>query len=260
MTSRAWKENRVLRRFFARNRYVCKRIESHLPQAKINIRHLYEQIVTRYMNSEAGQLVVDVGGGKSCPFAKHRDPAMGTSIVAVDISEEEMKYNTDVDEKRVTDIIQSLPFDAAEVDLLVSRSVLEHLESLESFIINSTQVLKSGGYIVHLFPSRFAPFALINQALPNSLSRRVLYFFIPESKGIGGYPAYYDNCYYSAIRKLLKQHGFDLVDVHLSYYQSPYFAFFVPLFVISAIYEILIRAIGAKNMAAYVLVVAQKKK
>jgi SAM-dependent methyltransferase len=203
-------------------------------------------------------LVVDVGGGKSCPFAANRDPSRGTRIVAVYISLEELEQNLDVDEKRIADIMRELPFKDGEVDLLVSRSVLEHLEDIERFLENSSRVLKQGGHIIHMFPSKYAPFALINQLLPNSIARRLLFSIYPDAKGIAGFPASYDRCYYSAIVSLLAKHGFELVDVDLSYYQSHYFAFFLPLFLLSAFYETAVHALGAKNLCAYILLVARK--
>lgn len=247
----------MLRKFFALNRKACKKIEPYLPQASANMDRLYERTVAQYMNSKRGQVVADVGGGKSCIFAKYREPGAGAKIIAVDISEEELEQNIEVQEKRVTDITKDLPFSPGEVDLIVSRSVLEHLENVDSFIANSKRVLKKGGYFIHLFPSKFAPFALINQALPDSISSRVLYFFMPASKGRCGFPAYYDNCYYSSITNLLDKHGFKVVHTHLSYYQSPYFYFFLPLYLISALYEIVIQALDARNLCAYVLIVAE---
>ena len=249
----------TLRKFFAANRELCKKIEPYLPQAQTKIFDLYEKVVAQYMNSRAGQTVVDVGGGKSCAFAKYRDPAQKARIIAVDISEEELKHNTDVEEKKVANIEHGLPFGAEEVDLIVSRSVLEHLERLDDFVANSKQALKKGGYFIHLFPSKFAPFSLINQALPHTLSRRVLHFLIPESKGIGGFPTFYKYCYYSGINELLKKHDFEIVDIHLGYYQQEYFYFFAPLFLVNALYEALIQALGAKNLGAYLLVIARKK-
>jgi len=219
---------------------------------------LYVQIVTHYMNLRAEQTVADVGGGKSCPFAKYRDPTQKTKIIAVDTSESELEQNTDIDEKRVANVVQGLPFETEEVDLIVSRSVLEHLENLDEFVANSTKSLKKGGYFIHLFPSKYAPFALINQALPHTFSKRVVDFFRPENKGICGFPALYRDCYYSALRRLLKKHNLDIVDIHVSYYQSLYFSFFAPLFLISALYELLIQTLGAKNLCAYILVIARK--
>jgi ubiquinone/menaquinone biosynthesis C-methylase UbiE len=253
---------RMVRKFFAANRAICKKIAPYLPQTTfsyVDINELYEKVVAQYMNSRADQTVVDVGGGKSCAFAEYRDPTQKAKIIAVDISEEELKHNTEVDEKRVVDVVQGLPFDAEEVDLIVSHSVLEHLERTDEFVVNSKVTLKKGGYFIHLFPCKFAPFALINQALPHALSRKVVYFFKPETKGICGFPAFYNDCYYSGISKVLKEHDFEIVDVHLSYYQSPYFNFFAPLYLVNALYEALIYALGVKNLCAYLLIIARKK-
>lgn len=250
----------MIREIMAANRKLCDKIEPHLPQVSLdaNISDTYVRSIVKYMNSSPGQVIVDVGAGKSSPYVKYRNPELKTKIIGVDISEEELKDNLDVDEKRVANIMVDLPFEPDEVDLLLSSSVLEHLVNVESFIARSRRVLKPGGYFIHMFPSKFAPFALMNQALPNSVARKVLYFAIPDSRGKLGFPAFYDRTYYSGISRLLKQHNFEVVSVQLGYYQSPYFKFLFPLFLVSAIYEMLIRALGAKDLAAYVLVIARK--
>src|SRR5262249_48012361 len=153
----------------------------------------------------------------------YRDPADGTRIVAVDVSEDEIRHNTDVDEARVGDIVRDLPFASGEVDMVVSRSVLEHLEDLDAFVAGAARVLRSGGHFVHLFPSRFAPFAIINRALPNWMGRRVMHLLHPRSVGINGFPAFYDRCYDSAVRSVLAARGMEIVDLKLSFYQSRYY-------------------------------------
>ena len=47
--------------------------------------------------------------------------------------------------------------------------------------------------------------------------------------------------------------------MYLSYYQSRYFGFFVPLYLMSALYEALIRALGIRDLSAYLLIVARKR-
>lgn len=248
---------RILYRFFALNRELCAKIEPYLPQAKVDIVDLYDTIVVQYMNMKVNQTVVDIGGGRRCPFAKYRDPSQKANIIAVDISEEELEYNTDADETKVANVSQRLPFSAEEVDVIVSRMVLEHLEKLEGFVADAERTLKKGGHFIHLFPSKFAPFTLINQALPNVLAKKVLHFFSPRGAGTG-FPSFYDTCFYTGICKLLKEYDFEIVEMHLSYYQSRYFDFFVPLYLISALYEMLIRTLEVKDLCAYVLIVARK--
>lgn len=248
----------ALRGFLAFNKRLCARVELRLPQAKVDVFRLYAETVARYMNARPQQVVLDVGGGKSCVFARYRDPAMRTKIIAVDVSEEELRHNSDVDEKRVANITEDLPFAPGEADLIVSRSVLEHLRDLEGFVIGAKTTLKQGGHFIHLFPSRFAPFALINRALPNGLSKSVLHHLRPESKGVGGFPAFYDECYYAGFTRLMEKHGFEVIDVELSYYQSEYYSFFAPFYLASALYEAVTLKLGMKNLCAHMLVTARK--
>lgn len=248
-----------MKRLFALNKGWCNKLERYLPQARVNIFNLYDKIVAQYMNSKPDQIIVDVGGGKTCPFAIYRKPDMNTKIIAVDMSKEEMKNNLEVDDKRVANIAQHLPFEDNEVDLIVSRSALEHLERLENFIVEANRILKKNGYFIHLFPSKFAPFAIINQLLPKRLSKKIVYYFYPDTKGICGFPAYYNRCFYSSIKSLLEKNDYQIAAIHLSYYQAQYFKFFFPLFLIIAFYEIVLQFFRAKNLCAYILIVAKKK-
>lgn len=248
----------MIRAFISANQRICWAIQRSLPHARIDLHYLYEKVVTGYMNAGPNLVVVDVGGGRSCPFARHRLPEMGARIVALDVSAKELAYNKDVDEKRVADITRELPFEDGEVDMVVSRSVLEHLEDVRAFAANSHRVMRPGGIAVHVMPSRYAPFAIVNRLLPSSVSRRIVLFFEPFNEGICGFPAHYDRCYYSAITRTFREQGFELLDVRVNYYQSKYYDFFVPLYLLSVLYELLVRALNAKNLGASVLIVARR--
>jgi SAM-dependent methyltransferase len=225
--------------FIKVNQRICARVERRLPQAQVNLHRAYEETVARYLNSTAdGGVVVDVGGGRKCNFAKYRRPGSGVRLVAVDISAAELEHNHDVDEKRVADVTQGLPFEDEEVDLIVSRSVIEHLRNSEEFIAHSARALKRGGVSIHVFPSKFAPFSIANQLLPQKLTRRLLYALIPGSKGVLGFPAFYDRTYASAARAMFERQGFEIAELRLGYYQAEYFDFFVPLYLLNALYEL----------------------
>jgi ubiquinone/menaquinone biosynthesis C-methylase UbiE len=93
------------------------------------------------MNASAG-LVVDIGGGRRCLFAKHRRSA--ATIVAVDISPEELSHNEDVDRRIVADATKKLPFESDSVDVVCSRSVVEHLPDVDHFLAEAHRVLRPG--------------------------------------------------------------------------------------------------------------------
>jgi ubiquinone/menaquinone biosynthesis C-methylase UbiE len=248
----------MLKNFITLNKTACKKLRDHLPKAKNNIFELYEKLVTDYLNLKRDQIILDVGGGKCCPFAEHKDPTQNAKIITLDLSEEQVRENHDVDEKLIANIMRPLPFKDHRIDLVVSRAVLEHLEDLEAFLIESTRVLKANGYCIHAFSSKFAPFAIINQLLPRKLSKQLLLYVRPEVKDFAGFPAYYNKCFYSSIKSLFQKHGYEIVEIRLNYFQTSYFSFFVPCFVIMSIYEMLLQCIRAKNLCAHILIVAKK--
>ena len=234
-------------------------LERHLPQARENPYHAYRELVGELLRKRDGIVVVDVGGGRESTVAQLRPAGSTTRLIAVDISAEELALNDAVDEKRVADVVQGLPFDSGEVDAIVSSSVLEHLENLEAFVAHSARVLKPGGYWIHVFSSKFAPYSIANQLLPEHLAHRILLALKPGTEGKCGFRAYYDRCYYSAARRLLRRHGFDEVEVRVSYYQSWYVTSFLPAYLLSSFYELVVRAFKARNLGAYVVVVARKR-
>ena len=248
----------VLRTLIRLNKSASKKLALVWPHADFDLFDDYDRIVARYAQHPDGRvLVVDVGAGGRCPFRKYLPNDGRTKIVGVDLSFEAMNENEALDEKRIADVVQALPFAPREVDLLVSRSVMEHLSDVEGFIANSATVLKPGGYTIHVFPCRFAPFAIANRMLPNRWTSRLMAYLHPGN--VSGFPAYYDQCYYSAARRLFEKNGLEIVEARLSYYSSDYYSFFFPLFALSLLYEVVLKEIGVRNLAADLLIVARKR-
>jgi SAM-dependent methyltransferase len=246
------------------NRRACSALTPRLPQARHDLTYLnrvYEGLLASTMSSGSPVLVVDAGAGKETRFARMRDPRSQARVIGVDVSAEEIAQNRDVDEKRVLDVALGLPFADGSVDVVTSNALVEHLADVEAFVIHSARVVKPGGRWIHLFTSKFAPFAIVNQLLPHSVGKRVLDVLFPEQRAAGqiGFRAYYDRCFASGIRKLLDRHGFDVVSIVPSYYQSYYFDFLLPAFVLSAAYETVIARLDIVDLAAYLVVDARRR-
>jgi SAM-dependent methyltransferase len=245
--------------FWAANRRLARRIETWLPREfNVNLARSYERIVAAELNKpESGRVVVDVGGGKFCPYLRFIDPAREHRFMAADIALDELRRNDQIKDRVVTDVVLSMPFADGSIDVLTSRSAVEHLSDVERYLTNCARGLRPGGYIIHSFPCRFAPFSLINQILPNKFARRLLHLFQPQWRDECGFPAYYNHCYYSAIRRLLERHRFTLTHVEMRYYQSIYYDFFLPLFILMVAYDLCVWKVQAKNLACQMLFVAQ---
>jgi SAM-dependent methyltransferase len=240
------------------NKRVSKSVARMWPHASFDIFDAYDRCVAAYAARHPEiHNVADVGAGNRCPFRKYMAPEQQVRIIGVDISQEAMKDNVDLDEKRVANVVEGLPFHDAEVDLLVSRSVLEHLPDVETFVAHSARVLRPGGYSIHVFPGRYAHFALINRLIPNAWTRRLMGYLYP--KNVSGFPAFYDRCYFTGLREALAENGFEVVEERVSYYASDYYTFFFPLFLISILYEMSIKSLRLKNLGATQMIVARRR-
>jgi len=251
-----------LRAFVVANRRLARGIErklGHEPGYEQNpLQHHYVKSVAEYGNARANQVIVDLGAGRSCHFAPLLTPALDGRIIGVDISADSMEANEALAEARVANIVDGLPLADEAVDLIVSMSTLEHLTRIEPVIREIHRVLKPGGHTIHIFPSRFSPFSLLNRYLPRPITQRLLRALIPGSEGIQGFPAYYDHCSHDEMERLLVRSGFRVVRMEWSFYQSDYYGFFLPLYLLSLMYDLIAQRLNIRQLAAAVLVVAQK--
>jgi SAM-dependent methyltransferase len=187
-------------RFIAANKRLSKAVEDRLPGVfRRHIYTLYKYEVAALLNRRPGQIVLDVGRGKECSFLPYVDAPRTHLIVALDISEEELRRNRGLDRKIVADAAAyGFPVRDRSADMVVSRSVVEHIRDNAAFFGNCARVLGPGGVMIHAFPGRFAPFALMNRALPNPLARRLVGFLHPEwvEEDNYGFLTFYDRCYF----------------------------------------------------------------
>lgn len=251
----------LLERFVRANQRISAAIERRLPPAFTrHIQTLYKYKAAELINRRGGQVVLDIGGGKDCPFLPFLEEPRCHVIVALDISEDELRRNRQVENKIVADAAHRFPFRDEAADLVLSRSVVEHIRDNAAFFANCIQVLRPGGVMVHAFPGRFAPFALLNQLLPNWVARRLVGHLHPDwrEEDNYGFLAFYDHCYFSAIRELLERNRFGNCRFELLYYQSIYFDFFAPLYIVMLAYDLLAWKLGIRNLASGIIVTAER--
>ena len=180
--------------FLGINKRIARKLKPWVSPGDVEIYAKYDELVTTYAGKTPTPLIVDIGGGKHCSFAQHVPRDGSLRIVGVDISEEELSYNDEVDERRVADATKSLPFDEGEAGMIVSRTLVEHLSDVDAFVENISHALAPGGYTIHLVPGRNSLFALAGRAIPFPIAKRILHVLRPEMKGIVEFPVFYDRC------------------------------------------------------------------
>jgi ubiquinone/menaquinone biosynthesis C-methylase UbiE len=253
-----WKEmGKMIRKVINANRKLSGFLRK-LRLCKLDIYAEYKLNVHKRMHDN--QIIVDIGGGKKSPIAEFKNEYNNLTLIAIDISDDELEANVGVDKKIVADVTQKIPLPDESIDMIISSSVLEHLKGQEEFVKNASKLLKSNGksYFIHVFPSKFALFALLNQLLPTSFSKKLVTFISPGRKSSGVFPAYYEKCYYSSIKKLLIENGFKIEQIKCSYYQSEYFSSFFPVYVLSLLWDNLCYIFKLRNLCSYMCIIAKK--
>jgi SAM-dependent methyltransferase len=249
----------ILRAALNWNVSLSDALERRLPtEFTRSLLYLHELSAAELMNARAGQTVVDVGGGYLCPFAQRRRPELGTRIVALDIDEEQLKANRTADLRAVADAARALPLADRSVDLVVTRSVMEHLPDTKRFLDESFRALKPGACAIHVFPCRNAPFSLLNRLLPNAVSKWLLAALFPQWKGEVGFPAFYMNCTYREMLLRLGEAGYAIERLELRYYQAIYYKFYFPAYLLMLLYDYALWRFDARRLACQILVVARR--
>jgi ubiquinone/menaquinone biosynthesis C-methylase UbiE len=250
----------VVQAFFKWNKDICQRIERTLPNSFSRHLHTsYKHIVARRIDALPGQVIVDVGGGKTCPYLAFSETRRDQTIIATDIAETELRQNKDLSLKVVADASRrALPFKTSSVNLITSRSVMEHLPDNAAFLESCRDVLVTDGLIIHTFPCKYSPFSILNRILPNSVTRLLLSIFHRNWVDECGFVAHYDHCSYNAMKKILESKGYVIIHLELRYYQAIYYDFFIPLYLIMLAYDLLIWAVDARALCGQMLVVARK--
>jgi SAM-dependent methyltransferase len=242
----------LLRRFLDANSRLSARLDKRRDLALFV---QYDAEVAAAVRALApGALVVDLGGGRECSFAHHLSPEQDVRIVAVDISAEELAANTTAHETRVADVAHSLPFADGEVDLLVSRTVLEHVDGVQAAAHNIARVLRPGGRTLHLVPGRYALFAIVARTVRFDLAKRVLHTLHPHAQGVVEFDVVYDHTTPRALERIFRAAGFSDVETQPTWDQTDYAAPLFPVFLAVLLYQRIAEALRIRALASYVIV------
>lgn len=203
-----------------------------------------------------GLRVLDVGGGKYPAISVQTKQELGLRVTGLDISETELAqapagaYDSIV----VGDIAEvAIP---GEYDLVFSRTLLEHVANPHAAIANLAGVLAPGGIMAHVMPCRNAPFAILNRGLGNRMARRLLFAIFPEKQRNSGFLAYYRECTPGRLSRICRESGLEIVRT-IPYYNSGYMAFFVPLYTVEMLRQVLTCCLRLENFSEAFSIIAR---
>lgn len=246
----------VLRRFVHANVALSDRIVPPVVK-ETHAYTKYDEAGTALLQLEP-RTVLDVGAGKKWHFTPSLK-GQSMNLIGFDIENAEMAENALLDQKICGDACTSLGVPDQSVDLIMGRAVVEHLHDTASFLKSANRALREDGRLIVTFPSRYAPFAILNRILPQRVSRWLLTNLVPGSSGILGFKAFYDRASFREFKQSLADAGFEIEQEYASYFSTSYSRFFLPVFVVGLGYDYLRYALGNPRLASYFMFIAKKQ-
>ncbi len=217
--------------------------------------HPYRIFESRVASTlKAGDTLLDAGCGRTAPvLSKYR--GIAGRLIGVDL----------VDPKDVTGAIEyfkadlaALPLPDESVDLIISRSVFEHLVDPDSVYREAERVLKPGGKLIFLTANLWDYATLIARMVPNRLHSKVV-------KAVEGrpeedtFPTAYKTNSAGDIRRLAEQSGLQVRSIEYLNQYPNYFMFNAALFMVGVGYERLTSRLSAlQRLRGWLLVVIEK--
>jgi SAM-dependent methyltransferase len=246
----------ALRHFVQANVKLCDRITPSIVQ-RTHAYEKYREAGVALLQREP-RCVLDVGAGRQWHF----EPSLktrGMVLIGFDIDSSEMAQNLLLDQKVSGDACASLGVPDQSVDLIMARAVIEHLHDNGAFLVNANRALREDGRLIVTFASKHAPFALLNQILPQRVSEWLLSRLVPGTSGLLGFKAFYDRATYREFKRLLVNSGFEVESAYASFFSAGYFRFFVPLFLAHLGFDYLRNALDNPRLASYFMFIAKKR-
>lgn len=222
-----------------------------------NIPHPY-QLFEREVDSliDSGiEVLLDAGCGRTVPVLR-RYLGRVPRLIGVDLVDfTDVPSGTEAHKGDLS----SLPMADGSVDLIMSRSVFEHLTDPESVYREFARVLKPGGHIVFLTANLWDYGTMVARLVPNRLHGRVVKLVEgrPEEDT---FPTAYKTNTRSDVTRLATAAGLDVIRFdYLSQYPN-YLMFNGALFLLGTAYEKLISRVHAlRFLRGWMLVTLAKR-
>lgn len=219
-------------------------------------RPMYEDAIRDRLTP--GATVLDIGAGRHPSLSADERP--DARWVGLDISEDELKRAPEgaYQDHVVADLSRRVNALTGTVDLAVSWQVLEHVKPLGAALDNVYAYLKPGGELVALFSGGYSAFGIVNRLLPDQVGHKLVSKMMrrPADGLHPVFPAYYDRCHASALRRMFA--GWSDVRIEPHYRGAVYFHFNALVQRVYVAYESFAEDRGLENLATHYFVVARK--
>jgi SAM-dependent methyltransferase len=192
---------------------------------------LYRDLIWKHLPT--GGRLLDAGCGRYLKFSK--ELAGVGEVTGIDL-ESTLETRNEGSPFGVRGDLDHLPFASGYFDLVISRSVVEHLENPGQVFREFCRVMKPGGKVILLTPNKYDYVSLIAAMTPYWVHRWLVsrIFRVPADDV---FPTLYRANTVSSIRRELKAAGLKEVDLQSVNHYPAYLMFSPVLFYTGLLYE-----------------------
>lgn len=155
----------------------------------------YRGFMAELIQKQNAHSICDIGGGANPVLDLDYIQQNRLNYCMLDVSQEELDKAPEGYDKVLADIASPEFSSKLKFDMVVSRSVAEHMKDGSTFHKNILTMLADNGMAVHLFPTLYSPPFLVNCLLPESVADLMLSVLRPRDRyQHAKFPAYYSWC------------------------------------------------------------------
>ena len=203
-----------------------------------------------------GARVLDAGCGRSAEVLRR---LAGTAAEATGVDVVDLLPEAASGIRFVRSSLEQVPLEAASQDLIVSRSVMEHLENPLAVYREMHRLLQPGGHFVFLTPNLWDYASLISRIVPNRWHPALVHSLTGRDEA-DTFPAYYRSNTKGKIRRLARESGFEVVTLEYHGQYPDYLMFNSALFVAGSAYEKVISNVPPlRCLQGWILAVLRKE-
>jgi SAM-dependent methyltransferase len=216
----------------------------------------YHNTICRHLRQ--GDVVLDIGCGHEAPDLKKLS-VLSLSKILVGLDVTKFYRQTDNLVHLITANASNICLKKDSVNLVISRSVLEHLNNPLAVFTEVHRVLKGDGYFIFLTPNIYDYSALFAKLIPD----RYHEYIVSKTEGRKAediFPTFYKVNSHKSIHNYAKLTGFKIVNFEYLGQYPAYLTFNPLLFLLGTAYDKLItRYDSLKSLRGWILAVLTKK-
>jgi SAM-dependent methyltransferase len=217
--------------FTQRDRQKCDELFTRYYAGRQFHDSIYRDAIRRYLRP--GARLLDAGCGRYLRFCREFTPM--ADVVGIDL-EHTFETTNQGRPFAVRGDVGALPFPSGHFDVVISRSVVEHLEDPARVFREFFRVLRPGGTVIAITPNKYDYVSVIAAVTPYRLHRRLVsrIFQVPEDDV---FPTLYRANTMSALRKAMTSAGLVEREMDTINHYPAYLMFSPVLFRLGVLYE-----------------------